>query len=190
VLVAVVALIAAIVALTKVNMTGQGIFEWFKKESTTSQVGAGGTTNQNNINKGLLGDAFVSVGGDKNSLKGYEAKYDDEGRLIYEIAKTTTDIPEKGIIEVSQLTVGDNYNMKDVGNNSVNISANENDGSTDFYWMNAWCGCGSYCVTADCSTYGNTCFGLCHNNMEGTQWDSGCFWKLNTVGGNIVILPA
>jgi len=93
-LIAVVALIVAIVALGKISTTGEGIFEWFKKESTTSKAGADVTTNQNNINRGLLGNAFVSLGGDVNSLKGYEVKYDENGSLVYEITnlQSGTDI--------------------------------------------------------------------------------------------------
>ena len=66
-LIAVVALIVAVIAIAKVNMTGQGIFEWFKKQrEIKTQVG--------------VGEEQFS-----GSLKGYEIKYDEEGDVIYEL---------------------------------------------------------------------------------------------------------
>jgi len=79
-IVAVVALIVAVIAIAKVNVTGQGIFEWFKKESSQTQQQF-----QIAESRGILADAYLSIGGDENFLKDYEVKYDADGNLIYEI---------------------------------------------------------------------------------------------------------
>ena len=79
-IVAVVALIVAVITIAKVNMTGQGIFEWFKKESSQTQQQF-----QIAESRGILADAYLSIGGDENFLKGYEVKYDSDGNLVYEI---------------------------------------------------------------------------------------------------------
>ena len=85
-LIAIVALVLAIIAMNKVNMTGQGIFDFLKKQEVKEQT----QTQQNQItadSKGLLGDTFLANGGDFEMLKGYQVKYGDEGELIYEISE-------------------------------------------------------------------------------------------------------
>ena len=113
-IVAIVALILAIVALNKANMTGQGIFEWFKVQKEVnielSQGGEGYCTggeqcgeitgpsfclqtegcywipaSTSSSDGGLLRNSYLENGGDVEILKHYRSYYDARGGLIYEI---------------------------------------------------------------------------------------------------------
>ena len=79
-LVAIAALILAAVALSRANMTGQGIFDFLKKQENVGTVDG---------NYGLLGNTFITNGGDIEMLKGYEVKYDENGEKIYEFFGST-----------------------------------------------------------------------------------------------------
>jgi hypothetical protein len=96
-LIAVVALIVAIVALSNASVTGKGIFSFGKKTLKQTKIPIS--------SQGILADAYLSVGGDKNFLKGYEVKYDENGELIYEI-----------VDEGTRIVVGSSYSSTLNGN--------------------------------------------------------------------------
>lgn len=76
-LIAILALVLAAVAIHKANMTGNGIFDFLKKQEAVNIQIAG-------PDSGLLGESFLINGGDIEKLKNYEVKYDQNGEMIYE----------------------------------------------------------------------------------------------------------
>ncbi|MFA5953857.1 MAG: hypothetical protein WC812_04655 [Candidatus Pacearchaeota archaeon] len=82
-IVAVVAIILSAIAISKSNnITGNSIFDFFKKSSIS--------TNTQTQSKGLLADAYLASGKSSESLKNYEAVYDENGELIYELLDDAT----------------------------------------------------------------------------------------------------
>ena len=96
-IIAVVALVLAILAFTRASMTGNALFSWFKPTTVTV------------TDKGLLGNAYGSSGGDLTKLKNYEVKYGPNGDLVYEI------------IGGVKILVGDNYKFIQTGEDDAQI---------------------------------------------------------------------
>jgi len=142
-IVAVVALIVAVITIAKVNMTGQGIFEWFKKESSQTQQQF-----QIAESRGILADAYLSIGGDENFLKDYEVKYDADGNLIYEI-----------INGGKRLIIGNKYefNLNSTSQDSGEILNPSNGDASVGYPLSSWVRCG--CLFGNSGTGG--CQGSC-----------------------------
>ena len=85
-IVAVIAVILSAIAISKANVTGQGIFDIFRQRTSTQTK----TTTPSATSNGLLADAYLSSGESAQDLKYYEAKYDENGQLIYEIIEDGT----------------------------------------------------------------------------------------------------
>ena len=160
-LIAIVALVLAIVAMNKVNMTGQGIFDFLKKQEVKEQTQ---TQQQNQIaveDRGILGDAFIADGGDFEMLKGYEAIYDDQGNLIIEKMLDNGE---------TIFLVGDNYEfvVDSVSGEAEIISSNPNYLGDGAQYV-PHCTCPTNCGGEKCSFQYNS-----GTNRYSCGYSSGC----------------
>ena len=74
------------------NGTGNAFFDFFKAKEVGETGMEQTQTNPSTFTQGLLADAYLAKGGSKDMLKGYEAKYDENGDLIYEVVEEGTKI--------------------------------------------------------------------------------------------------
>jgi hypothetical protein len=163
VIAAVVIVVALIAVFSGGNATGNSIFDGFFKKAEQSKY-------QNNFEgeyNGLLAQSYLASNS-KESLKGYEVKYDDEGELLYEISNNRKDFKysDSDKIEFDKIE------------NQINV---EGEGKT-ITWR---CGCRDLCHSQECesvqSGFNNLkCSGECTSQKECdygvSTWDSeaGC----------------
>ena len=147
--VAIAALVLSGVAIHKSNMTGNAIFDFLKKKTTSYSA----------EDFGLLGAAYLSDGGDWSKLKGYESKYDGDGNLIYEIVE--------GILHA-----GNNYIIDHDGEGTTILRSLSKFGSS--FASENFCSCtgGAYCDLnmGTCAKKDDGVYEWC----EGTCESSGC----------------
>ena len=149
--IAVIAIVLAAIALHRVNVTGQGIFDIFKRgnvQETQPQQQTPITTES----KGLLGDFYISNGGNFENLKGYEVKYDADGNLIYEI-----------IDEGTKFNLGEGYEVRETANGGMvvyNLVGGTAVGTEKVCGCNFPPGSTGSCINK-CSKFENGCTGKC-----------------------------
>jgi hypothetical protein len=135
-LIAIISLVLSVVALSNASVTGKGIFSFVKKTLKQTKIPIS--------SQGILADAYLSVGGDKNFLKGYEVKYDENGELIYEI-----------VDEGTRIVVGSSYSRINNGETDVIVNGNGNPVYREV------CLCegdvGALCGGQNCEPYWDTC---------------------------------
>jgi len=77
------AVIILLVGSIGASVTGHGIFDWLRRDRV--QVQEQTQLEDGEIYRGLLGQKYLESEGNLEYLKGYEAKYDENGWLVYEI---------------------------------------------------------------------------------------------------------
>lgn len=144
-IVAIVALILSIVAIGKSNVSGNSIFDVFKRDSVKNSVQESSPTQMEN-SRGLLADVYLSSGKSAEDLKGYKVEYDQDGNLVSEtkfIRNSNTSI----ISKESKLFVPDG---------SITCSSSCNAGcSPSGCDPETYYGGGSSC--SDCTCLGSEC---------------------------------
>jgi hypothetical protein len=85
-IISVVALVLAIVALNNAGVTGEAI-NWNKPKANIIDANSCkvSPTTYSTITYGLLGSNYLNNKGSLDVLKGYEVKYDSNGKVVYEI---------------------------------------------------------------------------------------------------------
>jgi len=125
--IAVVALILGAVALNKANMTGNAFWtDWFSNQEAKAQNNVQENVGVASEGNGLLGDAYISKGGDSNNLKSYKVEYDKEGNMIYELVNGRVSPGENYVFqehESGELTIvaasASNPALEPLGGNSI-----------------------------------------------------------------------